>query len=74
MKDTLEEAKVALVKSKNDMAHYYNQKWTPAPDYQLDNIVYFNASDIQTTRPSQKLSHQRLGPFSVIKWVSNGAY
>ena len=45
-KDTLEEAKAALVKSKDDMAHYYNQKQTPAPDYQLGDMVYLNASDI----------------------------
>jgi len=29
--------------------------------------VFLNALDIQTTRPSQKLSHQRLGPF-VVEW------
>ena len=57
MKDTLEEAKAALVKSKDNMACYYNQKWTPAPDYQPGNMVYLDANDIQTTRPSGKLSH-----------------
>ena len=33
MKNTLEEAKAALIKSKDDMARYYNQRWTPALDY-----------------------------------------
>ena len=67
VKDTLEEAKVALVKSKDDMAQYYNCKWTLAPEYQSSDLVYLNSSNIQTTRPSQKLSHQRLGPFPVEK-------
>src|ERR1700761_2989445 len=34
MKDTLDEAKAALVKSKDEMAKYYDQKRTPALDYQ----------------------------------------
>jgi len=31
MKDTLEEAKSALTKAKNDMANCYNQRWSPVP-------------------------------------------
>ena len=74
MEDALKEAKAALAKSKDDMAKYYNQRRTPAPDYQPRDKVYLDASDIQTTRPSQKLSHQRLGPFAIIRKVRNGAY
>jgi len=33
MTDTLEEAKVALAKLKDDMMLYYNQKQTPAPEF-----------------------------------------
>ena len=65
MKNTLEEAKVALVKSKDDMARYYNQRRTPAPDYRPGDKVYLDASDISTTRPSRKLSHRRLGPLQL---------
>ena len=57
MKDTLDEAKAALVKSKDEMAKYYDRKRTPAPDYQPGDRVYLDASDIQTTQPSTKLSH-----------------
>ena len=67
MKDTLDEAKAALVKSKDDMAKYYDQKRTPAPDYQPRDRVYLDASDIQTTRPSKKLSHRKLGPFPIVR-------
>ena len=35
MENALGEAKAALVKSKDDMAKYYDQRRTPAPDYQL---------------------------------------
>jgi hypothetical protein len=36
--------------------------------------VFLDASDIQTDRPSKKLSHRRLGPFKVLEQVSSIAY
>ena len=33
MKDTLEEARSALAKAKDDMARYYNRRRTPAPTF-----------------------------------------
>ena len=74
MKDALDEAKEALAKSKDEMAKYYNWKRTLAPDFQPGDKVYLDASDIQTTKPSKKLSHRRLGPFPIVKKVGNGAY
>ena len=74
MEDALKEAKAALVKSKDDMAKYYDWRRTLAPDYQPGDRVYLDASDIHTTHPSRKLSHRRLGPFPVIRKVGNGAY
>ena len=74
MENALKEAKAALVKSKDDMAKYYNQRRTPAPDYQPRDKVYLDASNIQTTRPSQTLSHQKLGPFPIVNKVGNNAY
>ena len=74
MESALKEAKAALTKSKDDMTKYYNQRRTPAPDYQPRDKVYLDASDIQMTRPSKKLSHQRLGPFPIVRKVRNSAY
>ena len=74
MEDALKEAKVALVKSKDYMAKYYDQRRTPSPDYQPRDRVYLDASDIHTTWPSQKLSHRRLGPFPIIRKVGNSTY
>ena len=74
MEDTLNEAKAALVKSKDHMEKYYDQRRTPALEYQPGDRVYLDASDIHTTRPSHKLSHWRLGPFPVIRKVGNSAY
>ena len=74
MKDALNKAKAALVKSKDNMVKYYDWRRTPALENQSGDRVYLDASDIYTTRPSQKLSHWRLGPFLVIRKVGNGAY
>ena len=57
MEDALKEAKVALAKSKDDMAKYYDWRRTPALDYQPGDKVYLDASDIHTTRPSKKILH-----------------
>jgi hypothetical protein len=74
MKSTLEEAKSAIAKAKDDMARYYNQRRTPAPVYGPGDRVYLDASDIHTTRPSKKLSHRRLGPFPVERRIGMNAY
>src|SRR3978361_761308 len=66
MQESLKEAKAALTKAKDDMVQYYNRRRTPPPEYQISDKVYLNASDIKTTRPSQKLSHRYLGPFKII--------
>jgi hypothetical protein len=49
MKSTLDEAWAALTKSKEDMARYYNQHWTPAPNFAVGEKVFLDASDITTT-------------------------
>jgi len=74
MTDTLEEAKAALAKSKDDMMLYYIQKWTPALEFKAGDMVFLDASDVQTARPLKKLSHWRLGPFLIDSQVGNGAY
>ena len=74
MEDALTEAKAALAKSKDEMSKYYDHRQTPTPVYQPGDKVYLDASDIQTTRPSQKLTHKRLGPFTIVRKVGNSTY
>ncbi|GLB44059.1 putative chromo (CHRromatin Organisation MOdifier) domain containing protein [Lyophyllum shimeji] len=69
MKLAQEEAKAALAKAKDDMARYYDQHRIPAPEYKPGDRVYLDASDIQTTRPSKKLSHRYLGPYTIERQV-----
>jgi transposase InsO family protein len=74
MKNSLEEAKAALQKSKDDMARYYNQRRTPAPTFKPGDHVYLDATDVRTTRPSSKLAHRYLGPYKVQARVGQNAY
>jgi len=74
MKDTLEEAKSVLAKAKDDMAQYYNCHCSPAPSFSPGDMVYLDSEDIQTTRPSKKLSHRRLGPYLVERHAGKYAY
>jgi len=74
MKDTLEEAKSALAKAKDDMAQYYNCHHSPTPSFSPGNMVYLDSENIQTTCPSKKLSHRRLGPYPVERPIRKYAY
>jgi len=74
MRMAIEEAKSAIHKAQDDMKRYYDCRRTPAPVFNPGNKVFLDVSDIQTTRPSQKLSHQRLGPFVVERRIGPMAY
>ena len=74
MKATLEEARSALTKSKDEMVRYYNQHRSPTPVFNPGDKVFLDASDIHTTCPSRKLSDRRLGPCPVKHWVGSNAY
>jgi len=67
MRTAIKEAKSTIRKAQDDMKRYYDRQRTPAPVFKPGDKVFLDASDIQTTRPSQKLSHQQLGPF-VVEW------
>jgi len=74
MKDTLEEAKSALAKAKDDMARYSNHRRSPAPSFSSGNMVYLDSEDIQTTGPSKKRLHCHLGPYLVERHVGKYSY
>jgi len=54
----IEEAKSTIRKAQDNMKRYYDRRRTPAPVFNLGDKVFLDASDIQTTCPSQKLSHR----------------
>ena len=74
MRMAIEEAKSVIYKAQDNMKRYYDHQKTPAPVFRLGNKVFLNALDICTICPSQKLSHQWLGPFVVERWIGPMAY
>jgi len=65
MRVAIDKAKSTIHKAQDDMKRYYDRRRTSAPVFKPGDKVFLDASDIRTTRPSQKLSHRRLGPFVV---------
>jgi hypothetical protein len=74
MEKGLDEAKAAINKAKEEYTQYYNRRQTPAPELKPGDLVWVEADDIATTRPSAKLGHRRLGPYPVEAQVGHGAY
>jgi hypothetical protein len=74
MKEGLEEARSALKKAKDDMVRYYDRHHGPTPQYKVGDRVFLDASDLRTTRPSHKLAHRFVGPYSIKRKVGTHAY
>ena len=62
MTDTLEEAKAALAKLKDDMMLYYNRKWTMAPRWAIWSslmLVTFRPLDLHVSFLTEDWDHSR---------------
>jgi hypothetical protein len=59
--------------AKEAQAKYYNKRHTPI-EYSVGELVLLSSQNIQTTQPSKKLGHRRLGPFEVERRVGKQAY
>jgi Chromo (CHRromatin Organisation MOdifier) domain len=53
------------------MVRYYNQRCLPVPKFKISEKVFFNATNISTTRLMKKIAHQYLGPFAIVHPVSS---
>jgi len=67
MRTAIDEAKSTIHKAQDDIKRYYDQRRTLVLVFKPGDKVFLDTSDIQTTCPSQKLSHRLLGPF-VVEW------
>ena len=69
-----EQLRVEMRRSQDIMEAGPNQGRLPAPQIQQGTKVWLDARHIRTTRPSRKLSWNRLGPYTVIRSVSPYTY
>ena len=67
MKTIHEQARQALIKTREAMKKYYDRKAIPQPDIKVGDRVMLNAKNIRTKRPSKKLSPKLYGPFQVLE-------
>jgi hypothetical protein len=74
MQSSRKEAEAALTKAAEDMSRYYDQHRGEAVSYQVGDFVWLDGKDIQTDRPSRKLSDKRYGPFKVTQVIGPNAY
>ena len=69
-----DEAKAALETANRSYASFYDRKRRKAPKIEIGSKVYLDSTNIQTQRPSEKLSHKRLGPYKVIEQIGKNSY
>ena len=58
----------------NIMKRYYDKKRGKAVNYKVGDLVWLDAGNLTTMRPSKKLDYKRQGPFPVLEVYSNGRY
>ncbi|MBW0513258.1 hypothetical protein O181_052973 [Austropuccinia psidii MF-1] len=65
--------KTHLLESYQQNANKYNRNRSIPPDFQPGDKVWLAFKNINTTRPTKKLSERWMGPFEVIKKIGSHA-
>ena len=65
-----QEIQAALQLSQQDTKRYYDNRHRPDPTIPIGTRVWVDATNIQTTAPSKKLTDKRLGPFKVLQQIT----
>jgi len=74
MQDIHQQAKETLENTRESMKKYYDRKATRKPSITVGGLVMFNAKNMHTKRPSQKLSPKLYGLFKVLERKDSKAY
>ena len=69
-----EEIQLSMSIAQESYALYYDRHATQQPDFNIGDKVRLNKKYIKTQRPSEKLDHQRLGPFEIVEKIGTRAY
>jgi transposase InsO family protein len=73
MKEVKQETESALKAAAEDMKRFYDAKRQP-DKFEVGDEVWLNAKDLTTEQPSKKLDYKCLGPFPIVRKVSELAY
>jgi transposase InsO family protein/predicted aspartyl protease len=72
MEEVLTQMRAAASLAQAKQAHH--APGTPAVAYKSGDLVWLDARNIRTQRPSKKLDHKNLGPFEVIAPIGRRSY
>ena len=65
-------AELELVRQR--ISQYYNQKRLKGPTFSKGSMVYLATKNITTKRLNKKLNYKYIGPYKVIKKISENNY
>ena len=71
---TQEELKTTLSNAQKDQEHFANRHRKENPTLVPGDMVWLDARNITSSRPSQKLDFKRLGPFQVTRMINPVAF
>ena len=74
MAKATEEAQAALTKAADEMTQFYDRHQQDAPEYKQGDKVWLNSENLTTICLSKKLDHKWMGPYSIEKVITHGAY
>lgn len=69
-----EHLQIEMSKAQESAALQFDKHRAPLPEYTVGNKVWLSARNIKTKRPTKKLDHRYLGPYTIIARVSSHAY
>jgi transposase InsO family protein len=74
IKESLENVAFHIKLAQENHEHYYNKKMLLPPKLNPGDKVWLSARNIKTNRPSKKLDHRNLGPFTIIEPVGSRSF
>ena len=74
LREVHNELKKNVEAAQKEQAKYYDRRHMEPPDFKVGNKVWLLRRHIKTTRPSDKLDYQRLGPFVILQKIGSRAY
>jgi len=74
LKNLHKEIKIELEFVRKRIKKYYNTKRIKRPTFKEGEIVYLSTKNIQTKRPLHKLDYKYIGPYKIIKKISENNY
>ena len=74
IKEITDHLRSEMLRAQHQHQEYADKHRKPAPVFKIGDQVWFNARFLDTNRPSKKLDHKRIGPYSIVKVVTPYAY